>query len=483
MKRIFLSIVLLFLFQNGWSQCPALANSTLGFETQADIAAFKADYPNCTEIPGNLRIVGNNVTDLSDLSQITSIGGTLIVNSTGITNLTGLGNLTSVESGLQILGNQSMTSLTGLGNISDFWLRLSTNNALTSLTGLEHFTTVNTISVSENTSLASLSGLENITTITGLLDIALNTPVSTLAGLENLTYVNEIWLQHLHSLTDISAFANLTAISGRFYMYNCSSIANLDALSNVEQIGELVLFGNSSLTSLKGLAGLQEITDLVSVSYNSQLSECAIKAICDYISMDDAEVFIENNLGDCLDVEAVLAACAALPVTLISFSANEEAGQANLYWETTEETNSEYFEVQRSADAENWHTLGLILAKGNSQELNRYTFTDEYPVPSVNYYRLRSVDLDRSYSLSSMVSVTMAGQNQPLVYPVPAVNGVWIEGEKILNKKAELLNLRGEIMKTWEIASDRDYLDLGSLPAGSYLIRLESGAPLRLIKE
>lgn len=483
MKKIFLFITLLFQYLTGWSQCPTPGgNNTTWFSTQAAITNFNANYPNCTAISGNLNISGSDITDLSGLSQLTSVARGLNISNTGVTNLNGLHNITTAGSGLQILGNASLTSLTGLGNITDFWLRLQGNNALTSLTGMEHFTTINTLSLDGNLSLTSLTALNNLTTVTGVLDISGSTPVTSLAGLENLTHVGQIWLQNLYVLSDISALANLATVDDWFRIHNCGLIANLDDLSKLERIGVLMLFGNSSLASLKGLTSLTEITTAVSIINNSLLSECAIEAVCNFISIPDASISIEGNLGACEDLPAVQAACSSLPVTLVSFKADKEAGLTHLYWETAEETNSGYFEIQKSADAKNWHTIGSISAKGNSQQLNKYTFTDKYPLPSVNYYRLRSVDLDDSYSLSSIVSVTMAGQNQPLVYPVPATGGVWIEGGG-LHKKVELINLRGDILKTWEITSDRDYLEMGSLRRGLYLMRIQGGEALRLIKE
>src|SRR5690606_5393100 len=55
-------------------QCPA-GNVTL--TSQAEIDDFATDYPNCTEVSGNLIIQGDNITDLTPLSNLTSVGGHL----------------------------------------------------------------------------------------------------------------------------------------------------------------------------------------------------------------------------------------------------------------------------------------------------------------------------------------------------------------------------------------------------------------------
>nr|WP_295924009.1 hypothetical protein [uncultured Dyadobacter sp.] len=483
MKKIFLFVAVLFQFQVGWAQCPTPGrNQTTFFTTQAGIDAFHTDYPNCTALPGQLHISGADITDLSGLSQITSAGSAIIM-ETGIQNLTGLENLITLQGGYQILENQALTSLTGLGDVNELWISLTQNNALTNLTGMEHFTSINSLSVSDNSSLTSLKGLDNLTTVTRVLDISSGSQFADLKGIEKLTDVGDLWLQNVHSLADISALANLTMITGWLYIRNCDLITDLNGLSKVEEIGELALEFNQSLTSLTGMTSLRKITDRVVIANNEQLSECAIQAICEFIAVENAAAIITNNTGNCEDIDAVQTACSILPVTLTHFAAHEEAGQAQLVWETAQEMNSEYFEIQRSTDAKTWHLIGSVSAKGNSQQLSKYVFTDQHPASSINYYRLRSVDLDGSYSLSSIVSVSMAKQNQPLIYPVPTAGGVWIQGEKMTSRKADLLSPTGSVVKSWKLTSDRNYLEMGSMPPGSYLIRLEGEGPLRLVKE
>src|SRR5690606_1045431 len=84
-------------------QCPT---GYLSFYSQADIDAFAINYPNCTEISGGLYIFGNDITDLSPFSNLTSIGGYLgIYNNSNLTNLDGLSNLTSVGGYLSFSDN------------------------------------------------------------------------------------------------------------------------------------------------------------------------------------------------------------------------------------------------------------------------------------------------------------------------------------------------------------------------------------------
>ena len=62
--------------------------------SQEEIDNFQTNYPGCTEIEGDVLIVGNNITNLNGLNVLTTIDGYLIYNDLdALTSLTGLGKL------------------------------------------------------------------------------------------------------------------------------------------------------------------------------------------------------------------------------------------------------------------------------------------------------------------------------------------------------------------------------------------------------
>lgn len=114
---------------------------------------------------------------------------------------------------------------------------------------------------------------------------------------------------------------------------------------------------------------------------------------------------------------------AGLPVTLISFNAKAVEGNAFVEWQTTSEENASHFEVERSLDARRFEKIGTVAAAGNSNALQRYNFTDRSFGSQLQtvYYRLRSVDLDGTVSLSRAVSLQPRGAGLYTgVYPNPA---------------------------------------------------------------
>ncbi len=132
---------------------------------------------------------------------------------------------------------------------------------------------------------------------------------------------------------------------------------------------------------------------------------------------------------------------APLPVTLVKFDASLANGNAvNVSWTTSEEINSSYFVVERSADATSWQPIGQVSAKGNSSGLVDYKYVDPSPTNATNFYRLRMVDLDAKYKFSRVAKVSLEAKVAALiVFNNPFHDQIRI---KVDLSSAELLELR-----------------------------------------
>lgn len=95
-----------------------------------------------------------------------------------------------------------------------------------------------------------------------------------------------------------------------------------------------------------------------------------------------------------------------LPITLIDFTAKEDAERNFLTWSTASESNSNYFRIERSNDGRTYTTIGQVNASGFSSSEIKYNFTDNTPLAGRNYYRLAMVDKDGSFEYSKVVVVT-----------------------------------------------------------------------------
>ena len=180
-----------------------------------------------------------------------------------------------------------------------------------------------------------------------------------------------------------------------------------------------------------------------------------------------------------------LATIGTLPVTFSYFKGAPSGDNVQLTWQTAQEQNSSNFVVERSTDNQNYTGLGTVAASGNSANPVNYSYTDNSPVTGSNYYRLREVDLDGKSMYSSTVQINvMTGSGRALrTYPNPAretinyiVSGLKGEGQVMVT------DLSGRLMLSRSVSLDSgaNSLGTGSLPAGSYLLRVvpATGSPV-----
>lgn len=150
---------------------------------------------------------------------------------------------------------------------------------------------------------------------------------------------------------------------------------------------------------------------------------------------------------------------ASLPVNLVRFTAQNEENQALLKWETSNEVNADFFEVQRSSDGKKFKTIGNKLAKNEGNKNQDYTFLDtEFSEQVVtSYYRLRMVDRDNTFAYSSITSLAPL-ESGIRVYPNPAKRGslVQLEGQTKA-ESIELIDVNGRAVSIQKHATVEGY--------------------------
>lgn len=107
-----------------------------------------------------------------------------------------------------------------------------------------------------------------------------------------------------------------------------------------------------------------------------------------------------------------------LPVELVSFSAVETNGMAELQWTTLSESNNDFFEVLHEDALGNWKTIGVIDGNGTTQAASNYLHLHRAPHNGLNYYRLKQVDFNGVFAYSEIEVVRIEGGNY-FIYPNP----------------------------------------------------------------
>jgi hypothetical protein len=179
------------------------------------------------------------------------------------------------------------------------------------------------------------------------------------------------------------------------------------------------------------------------------------------------------GLGNTFYLASVNPVSTPLPVTLISFTASLLDQQVELRWETSSETQNEYFTVLRSADAESWDSVGRVDGNGNSETASYYQFLDPHPLAEQSYYRLKNTDFDGYNYLSRVCEISLPGKEEVItVYPNPASGMLEISSSGNLPFTVDILNAAGQEVESAGKHLSVITLNVSRLPTGLYFVHV-----------
>ena len=169
-----------------------------------------------------------------------------------------------------------------------------------------------------------------------------------------------------------------------------------------------------------------------------------------------------------------------LPVLFTKFDANCTNNGAMVSWSTGSESNSNYFELQRSTNGNDWASVATIKAAGNSSAGHTYQQLDQNGGKA--YYRIKEVDIDGHSIYTSIIRTNCELKAIDMViYPVPARDllNVVIRSDKSLTTQLLIVDGVGKIVRKINAAllngSNTFQFNLKGLAGGEYIIR--SNAP------
>lgn len=112
-----------------------------------------------------------------------------------------------------------------------------------------------------------------------------------------------------------------------------------------------------------------------------------------------------------------------LPVKLSNIKAFEKQQGVQIDWTAYQEENLSRYSVERSTNGITYTSIGEIASRNSAVETN-YGFFDASPVQGVNFYRLRTIDMDSKYAYSAIVKVNLDKSGKDIsLYPNPSAGG------------------------------------------------------------
>jgi hypothetical protein len=161
-----------------------------------------------------------------------------------------------------------------------------------------------------------------------------------------------------------------------------------------------------------------------------------------------------------------------LPVNLVSFDVIKQNNKALLQWVTANELNANMYTVERSADGNNYLSIGNVTAYNNTGT-NNYTLTDMQPLKGLNYYRLKMIDRDGSFRYSPVRKLNFNNAADDItIYPNPVVDSrIFISSSGITNG-AVLYDAAGKTIRTFKLQGRRITLNLTGIAKGIYQLKI-----------
>ena len=475
---------------------------------------------NLTEVAGFISLsYSTNLTSISGLKNLVTIGGDLNIVNTNISDLNGLEKLETVTGDLEIFNNDILSSLSGIESLTSVGgnLYLEQSNLLEDVQGLKELTTIGGDFEVSYLGISDFGGLGKLTSIGGKLEISHNSALENCQGLDNLSTIGgHLYFLGNSDLTSFQGLEKLLSIGGLLTISNNDVLTDLNGLESLNSLGNyLNISWNDELTSLNGLNGLISIggylniasnpklvdisalemidpativsntntSEDIEINGNNLLSTCENLAIC--LALDSGKSSnINNNATGCNTVEEVEYECASsiLPVEwLEALKVRKDKNGHLLTFATAQEVNNDMFILERSSDGKHFNGIQNINPKGNSSKEAHYSILDEIPMPGMNYYRIKQVDIDALFSYSNIAAIDNSkGDSQIQIYPNPASSELIIFNTKD-EKEVKFFNYQGALIRKVNLVEGSNRIDIDDFQKGIYFVMSLDGFAEKII--
>ena len=270
---------------------------------------------------------------------------------------------------------------------------------------------------------------------------------------------NEIALANMtnHTITPAAGIPNALITSGQ-------QVSKIVTASNGRMFlhsgGANGATGIGIYTSMDGINWTLFNTGITGFNFGQSQGSLAVDGNNVFMATQDGQIWKYNVLS-------------VLPLNLISFSAKASGNSNQLTWRTASEDNTHLFEIERSGDALNFSKIGEMPASGVTLIASDYNFADNQPLPGVNYYRLKEVDMDGSFKYSKVVSIKSGVKNYS-VYPTITEGLITINpGRDMKIEKVRIFNSIGQEFNIGtHINRLSTQIDLSAMNPGNYFLRI-----------
>ena len=163
-----------------------------------------------------------------------------------------------------------------------------------------------------------------------------------------------------------------------------------------------------------------------------------------------------------------------IPVTLLYFNAQATQYGNKLTWQTSQEINNDYFDIEHSRDGFHFLSVGKADGAGNTSVTTHYSFTHNGTAAGKHFYRLAQLDFDgrKTYSAIKLLEQKNRAKNI-VISPNPVADKIFLQGVTVNNSLHKYVIMNAQGQKLAEKILTGNYISLPvSLLPGVYNLQV-----------
>jgi hypothetical protein len=163
---------------------------------------------------------------------------------------------------------------------------------------------------------------------------------------------------------------------------------------------------------------------------------------------------------------------AALPITLLSFSGLEKEGNAELNWTVSDDSNPDFFSIEKSTDGTSFTTIGKVKATANN---TTFGYTDLNLSAGKSFYRMKMTDLTQKVIYSQVIGIRVNTSKAAGVSVYPTIltgTTLYLETNKAIKQAViTVMDVNGKMISKQSIGKVAQGQITGFSPANSNLAK------------
>ena len=381
-----------------------------------------------------------------------------------------------VTANTDVIVTNFIANVNGPANgIHRIYTRSKNINGRWSLTNVQNFYIVNlSTTFPSNAAPANISRLEyfvdtdpgfgNATNIpiANALDVAVNNYAVTVGNLStgiHRLYVRSKTINGKWAITNLQLFAVVNSI-------NIPATASSGVVTRLEYFVDTDPgFGNGTI---------------VNVTPTSDLNNYSFAANIGNLSAGNHTFYIRSFAKWSLTNIFPFGVNSPLPLTLLSFNAQQNDKNVLLKWITNNQINTNYFDVERSNDGIHFNKIEKVAAQNYTANTNDYSCIDPNVPLGILYYRLKIVDTNGSFTYSPIVIINNKKilELELHLYPNPATIYTNIQLPTLAGQHVavNIFNEQGQLVKQiLQKNATQIQISIAELASGTYHVFVNDG--------